>query len=265
VWLNTPHRPKEASGTSGMKVTYNGGLNCSILDGWWAEGYSREVGWAIGAGEEYEERDWEQADFIESEALYNILEHDIVPMFYDRGRDGLPRAWLAKIKNAIRTLGPYFNTRRMVQEYAQKYYMPCFQRTVEMSHPNLDNALAFAAWRSNVEKVWRQVAVRSVNLANSEIKVGTKITVEAVVQLGLLTPNDVRVQLYYGELDTRGEINSASQCVDMQPTGGGKDGEYTFKGEIANMATGDRGVSVRVMPQHAYLPNPFIPSLITWA
>jgi len=116
VWLNTPQRPKEASGTSGMKVIYNGGLNCSILDGWWAEAYSNDVGWAIGNGEEYPETEWEHQNYVESEALYNLLEQDIIPLYYTRGRDGLPREWISRVKKSIRTLAPFFNTRRMVQE-----------------------------------------------------------------------------------------------------------------------------------------------------
>ena len=127
VWLNTPRRPKEASGTSGMKVIYNGGLNCSILDGWWAEGYSPELGWAIGKGEQYEQDDWEHQDFIESEALYNVLENDIVPLFYERGADGLPRDWIRKVKESMKILSPFFNTRRMVAEYTTDYYMPVYQ------------------------------------------------------------------------------------------------------------------------------------------
>ncbi|MBC8100126.1 MAG: alpha-glucan family phosphorylase, partial [Armatimonadetes bacterium] len=121
VWLNTPRRPKEASGTSGMKVIYNGGLNCSILDGWWDEAYSPQVGWAIGNGEEYRDNQGEQQDQIESQALYNVLEQDIIPLFYDRGRDSLPRGWISKVKAGLKTLAPFFNTRRMVQEYAEQY------------------------------------------------------------------------------------------------------------------------------------------------
>ena len=98
IWLNTPRRPNEASGTSGMKVIYNGGLNASILDGWWDEGYAPTVGWAIGNGEEYDQQEWDLQDYIEAQALYNLLEKDIVPMFYTRARDGLPREWISRVK-----------------------------------------------------------------------------------------------------------------------------------------------------------------------
>src|SRR5690606_8256460 len=117
VWLNTPRRPKEASGTSGMKVIYNAGLNCSILDGWWAEGYSPDVGWAIGNGEQYEEDQWEHQDEIESKAIYTVMENDLIPLFYNRSADGLPRYWIEKEKKSMKKLSPFFNTRRMVREY----------------------------------------------------------------------------------------------------------------------------------------------------
>ena len=138
VWLNNPRRPKEASGTSGMKVLANGGLNFSILDGWWAEGYDPQVGWAIGNGEEYSEDQWDMQDQIESEALYKILESDIVPLFYDRRIDGLPRRWISTVKESMIHLTPYFNTHRMVREYMQEYYMPTFEHMQQLT-PVLSN------------------------------------------------------------------------------------------------------------------------------
>lgn len=265
VWLNTPRRPKEASGTSGMKVIYNGGLNCSILDGWWAEGYHPSVGWAIGNGEEYAENAAEHQDHIESEALYNLLEQDIIPLFYERARDGLPREWIAKVKNSMKTLAPYFNTRRMVQAYTEEFYMPNFTRMLEMTRPSLDNAMAYAAWRENITKVWKQVAIQTVDVSEPNIKVGNRIETTAKVKLGLLTPNDVRVQLYYGSLDTRGEIDETGEAVDMNPVGEGENGIYTFTAHITYRTSGDRGLSVRVLPFHKFMPNSFQPGLITWA
>jgi starch phosphorylase len=265
VWLNTPQRPKEASGTSGMKVIYNGGLNCSILDGWWAEGYNPSVGWAIGNGEEYPEHQWEHQDYIESEALYNILEQDIIPTFYDRGRDGLPRDWIAKIKNAMRTLGPYFTTRRMVEEYTQKFYMPNYDNVLETTTPTLERGLAYAAWHNKVRSTWKQIQVKEVRVPEKQVKVGTEVEVEAVITLGQLTPEDVRVQLYYGSLNTRGDIGMVGEVQDMQPVGANGKGEHTFKARVSYVTSGERGLSVRVVPYHEYLRSPFVRSLITWA
>lgn len=264
VWLNTPQRPKEASGTSGMKVIYNGGLNCSILDGWWAEGYSPEVGWAIGSGEEYTDEEWEQQNYIESQALYNILEQDIIPTFYNRGRDGLPREWIGKVKNSMRKLAPYFNTQRMVQEYAEQMYMPNYENSLKMLQDN--NGLNYAAWRDKLQSVWSQVRINSVEIPPKLVKVGSEIEISALVDLGKLTPEDVRVQLYYGDLNTRGEISAQNDgVVDMEPAGQDGDHQYRFTGRISYNTSGERGLSVRVLPYHPYLRTMFIPGLITWA
>jgi starch phosphorylase len=266
VWMNTPRRPKEASGTSGMKVIYNGGLNFSILDGWWAEAYDSNVGWAIGNGEEYGEDDASAThqDNLESEALYNTLEQDIVPLFYARGRDGLPREWIAKVKNSIRKLGPFFTTHRMVQQYTDLYYMPNFQRTQALIKPDLKKGLEYAAWRSTLEQNWGQVQVRNVQVATREVQVGNQLEVTAAVQLGAIKPSDVRVQVYYGSLNPRGEIESG-EVVEMKPLNGNTDGAYTYVAQFPFTTSGDRGISVRVLPHHDSLPTPFQPGIIRWA
>ncbi len=263
VWLNNPRRPKEASGTSGMKVVYNGGLNFSTLDGWWDEAYKPEIGWAIGNGEEYSEANAEAQDYVEAEALLSVLEQDIIPQFYDRGRDGLPRAWITKVKNSIEQLAPFFNTRRMVMEYARKYYLPEFARAHDMTHPNLSKGLAFAAWRSGIEQAWKLIRVQKVDMPTGEIKVGEEIEVRATVALGQLKPADVSVQLYYGPLDTGGEIVDGI-AIDMTHAGSHK-GEHVYTATLRYEDSGQRGVSVRVVPRHEYLPKPILPNLITWA
>jgi starch phosphorylase len=122
VWLNNPLRPQEASGTSGMKPPLHGGLNCSILDGWWPEAFNGRNGWAIGDGRTFKSRT--QQDRYDADAIYELLENSIVPLFYTRDRAGLPRRWIGRMKNAMKTVCPAFNTHRMVGEYAAKYYLP---------------------------------------------------------------------------------------------------------------------------------------------
>jgi starch phosphorylase len=266
VWMNTPRRPKEASGTSGMKVIYNGGLNFSILDGWWAEGYTPEVGWSIGNGEEYPEYEWDHQDFVESEALYNVLENDIIPMFYDRSRDNLPREWIARIKNAMRELAPFFNTDRMVQQYADEMYMPCHALITKLTTPTLEKGREYAAWRNKLNEAWKSVSVSSVQVSEETLKVGADLEVKALVQLGQLKPEDVQVQLYYGQLTPRGEISSGGSALNMQLVGAdGGDGSYMFKAQITYDTSGERGLSVRILPNHASLPTPFQPGTIRWA
>lgn len=264
VWLNNPRRPKEASGTSGMKVIYNGGLNLSILDGWWAEAYEPKLGWAIGAGEEYTEANWEDQDRIEGLSIYNIIENDIMPKFYNQGRDGLPRDWMAMVKNSIRIMSPFFTTNRMVQQYTDKFYMLNYSRIEEMLKNDMKSGLEFADWRRNIENVWSQVNVVSVDVDDNSASVGAKTEVTARIQLGSLKPEDVKVQLYVGSLDTRGEIVGGS-ANDMVVENDNQNGEYTFKTSFKYARSGDHGLSVRVVPEHKYMHTNFQPKLITWA
>jgi starch phosphorylase len=268
VWLNTPRRPKEASGTSGMKVIYNGGLNASILDGWWAEGYDPSVGWAIGSGEEYEQPEWDMQDFIEAQALYNLLEKDIVPAFYTRGRDGLPREWISRVKASMRKLSPFFNTYRMVREYTEEYYMPAHQRFARLSEPDLTHGASFAEWLRKVRQNWRAVTIQRVEINPDHLRVGDELNVHAWVSLGSLSPQDVTVQLYYGALDSRGEI-LAGDTLDMEYCCPDKEttpaNVHEFVATLQYTTTGKRGISVRVLPNHDDLPSAFQTGLIAWA
>ncbi len=268
IWLNTPRRPNEASGTSGMKVIYNGGLNASILDGWWDEGYAPTVGWAIGNGEEYDQQEWDLQDYIEAQALYNLLEKDIVPMFYTRARDGLPREWISRVKNSIRELAPFFNTYRMVREYTEDAYMPCHQRFVALTQPDLSRGKAYAQWERNVRKHWGEIAIERVTVEPEQLKVNEDVDVRAWVRLGELKPEDVVVQLYYGSLDSRqnildgGTIDMLHCCPDDKASEGNV---HEFYATLNYATTGQRGVTVRVLPNHNDLANPIFTGLITWA
>lgn len=268
VWLNTPRRPHEASGTSGMKVIYNGGLNASILDGWWAEGYDPTVGWAIGNGEEYPQPEWDLQDYIEAQALYNLLEKDIIPAFYTRARDGLPREWIGRIKGSIRKLAPYFNSYRMVREYTEEYYMPSHKRFVSLSTPDMTRGREFAAWLGHTRHNWHAVRVDRVEVEPQRLTVKDEINVRAYVDLGALKPEDVVVQLYYGSLDSRGEI-VAGEAVDMEhccpEDRNPSRNTHEFYATLHYTTTGERGLSVRVLPRHDDLADPIMTNLITWA
>ncbi|MFZ4815056.1 MAG: alpha-glucan family phosphorylase [Phototrophicaceae bacterium] len=265
VWLNNPERPKEASGTSGMKVIANGGLNFSVLDGWWDEGYAPELGWAIGNGEEYAETDHAMQNQIESEALYNILENDVATLFYDSGRDSLPREWIAKVKNSMVQLTPYFNTHRMLREYTQDYYIPTYHKAKSLTQP-MENGKALVEWQNRVRMVWDKISVGAVTLTSTEIKVGAETEVSAKVYLNGLTPEDVHVQVYYGQLNMRGEIAEDGRSIEMLPEPSAlPDGAYVFKASLAYDTSGERGVSVRILPRNPYLSSPFQMGLIKWA
>ncbi len=293
VWLNNPRRPQEASGTSGMKVIYNGGLNASILDGWWDEGYDPSVGWAIGNGEEYPPDQEILQDKIESEALYNLLEKDIVPLFYERSRDGLPREWIAKVKRSVSKLAPFFNTTRMVKQYAETYYLPAQTRYAHLTEPDMKKGTAFADWREHLNVAWPKVRILNVETSATQLKIGTDQKVSASVDLGDLTPADVSVQVYYGNLDSGGNIIDG-EALDMAvvPTNNAKSADvktdakasdpkadtkpadtstnsnpsvYEFAANVAYKTTGQHGLSVRVLPHHPDLPTPFLRGIVRWA
>ena len=268
IWLNTPRRPKEASGTSGMKVIYNGGLNASILDGWWAEGYQPNLGWSIGSGEEYGEDEWDLQDYIEAQALYQLLEEDIIPSFYHRGRDGLPREWIDRIKASIRELSPFFNTYRMVREYTEQYYMPHHAQYQALTQPDLSHGLEYAKWLKNIQKQWKTIKIENVTVEPQHLKVQDDMHVSAIINLGALTPDDVTVQLYYGPLDSRGQI-IAGDTLDMSyccpENKNNPNNVHEFKADLTYNTTGKRGISVRVLPRHEFLADPRMTRLITWA
>jgi starch phosphorylase len=263
VWLNNPRRPLEASGTSGMKVCVNGGLNLSVLDGWWVEGYQQDNGWAIGAGEEY--ADLAYQDTVESRTIYDLLEEEIVPMFYSRGSDGVPRGWLARMKRSIGTNLPFFNTNRMVQQYVEMCYWPSGQRYVRLTGDKLKKAADLSTWRKKVADAWSHVRIEDINNVDGgeTMRVGAELTIVAQVNLGSLTPDDVIVQLIHGGLDSFGEI-SRPHADSMTANGAAHGSRWEYRGKIECRSSGQYGFAVRVLPRHADLPHPFEPGLVCW-
>jgi starch phosphorylase len=262
VWLNNPRRPLEASGTSGMKVACNGGLNLSVLDGWWVEGYVGDNGWAIGAGEEYTDLTYQ--DDVESRSIYDLLEQEIVPLFYTRSSDGIPRGWLRAMKRSIATLSPVYNTGRMVAEYVKLCYYPSAERYVKLAGENLKLAHLLAGWRRDLQRSWGQVRIEAVEAAGADpMHVGSELKVKARVNLGSIQPDNVEVQLFHGLVDSFGEI-SDPRTVIMSPADRPEGSAWTFTGSIPCQSSGQHGYRVRVLPRHADLANPFEPGLVTW-
>ncbi len=262
VWLNNPRRPLEASGTSGMKVSCNGGLNLSVLDGWWVEAYALDNGWAIGAGEEYTDLTYQ--DDVEGRAIYDLLEEEIVPLFYTRTSDGLPRGWLKAMKRSMSTVCPVFNTNRMVQEYMEKCYGPSAERYDRLTRDGMQHAAALANWRRTVARSWGQIRVEGVEATGADpVHVGGKLTVKARVNLGSLSPSDVQVQLFHGPLDNQGDIPTPSTAA-MSHNGAHDGSTWVFTGTIPCRASGHHGFAVRVLPRNDDLANPFEPGLLVW-
>lgn len=263
IWLNTPLRPREASGTSGMKATANGVINMSTLDGWWDEAYQLDTGWAIGRGELYEDLNYQND--VESRAIYGILEKEIVPLFYDRNSNGLPHKWVAQMKAAMRAICPVFNTNRMLREYAERLYLPAAQRYRHLTEDEMARAKALAQWKSHLHEHWPEIRVDNVEAeVPAELRVGAELQVRTQVNLGALEPQDVTVQLYYGPLDTRGEI-SKGEVMAMKWLESNGDGNQTFVGSIPASTSGRYGYALRILPHHEDLSNPYQPGLILWA
>jgi len=264
IWLNNPRRPLEASGTSGMKVIANGGLNFSVLDGWWDEGYNYKVGWKIGSGEEYEDLGYQ--DEVEASMIYETLENEIVPTFYKRGDDKLPREWIAIMKASMSQLAPVYNTDRMVQEYATKFYFKAYKNRNNLMANDWKNAHDFTKWKNNLLQNWDKIKFLKVSkvIKNGDIKIGSAYKINAEVNLGNLTPNDVEVQIYYGKVDSKNKPHSNNvitmNCTTKKP----QSSKYKYEGEIHCNATGEFGYTLRILPDHPLLINKFELGVIRW-
>ena len=263
VWLNTPRRTMEASGTSGMKAAANGALNVSVLDGWWSEGYAIGTGWAIGRGEEYDDHDYQDA--VEGHLLYDTLEREVVPLFYKRDAEGVPREWIKNIKIALKRLGFAFSSNRMVAEYTERFYLNAENSYRELSVKKYTLAKEVARWRKRVEENWGGIKVISINaeLGDEILRAGDAILVVAEIELGDLKPDDVIIELYHGQIDDQEVITNAH--IEKMEVYTSSQNSHVYKGTIVCQYAGRYGFALRVVPGHHALPHHLIPGLIVWA
>jgi starch phosphorylase len=265
LWLNHPLRPLEASGTSGMKSAPNGGINLSVLDGWWREGYNGSNGWAIGA--EINNGTTEFQNEVDASSLYQLLENQIVPLYYAKPDGKLPLAWLQLMRESIRSVTPVFNTQRMVKEYTEQLYIPAAQAHENFSRDGCGAATQLSQWKAQMRKDWPQVQISDVQVANKDrqsILVGESLQISARVHLGAVDPQHVRVEAYHGELDN-GDIHNPTATVLHQSGKADGDGNYIYEGSVPATESGTYGFSVRVVPTHPCLMQAHELRLITWS
>lgn len=260
VWLNAPRRPLEASGTSGMKAVVNGVLNVSVPDGWWDEGYAADLGWSIGGGEHYD--DTEEQDAIECDALFNLLEHEVIPLFYTRDANGLPREWIARMTASMARLGAVFNTHRMVQEYTEWGYLPAHRAATRLARDKHAEARELATWRGQVRDAWANVTLRSDADANGELLVGTAIPIRIWVGLAGLSPEEVTVEVAAGPPGPDGTPDHPALVAAQHV---GDDGaEARFEADVPCTTSGPLALAVRIRPRNPSAVNPLSPLLLTW-
>jgi starch phosphorylase len=265
LWLNNPLRPYEASGTSGMKLPLNGGINLSVLDGWWLESYNGKNGWAIGSdmvGGTEEEQD--EGDIA---SLFSLLENQIVPLYYAKPDGRLPLAWIQAMRESMRTVVPLFNTHRMVQEYNTTLYEPAAHGYALMEQDHFKAAHELSHWKNKMTSLWSHIKIIDYGIAHQESHhdffVGENVVIHALVHLGSIRPADVQVQTYFGSLEKNKVVIPHLQEMMVEEIV--SEGVFRYAATIPAAESGTYGLNVRVIPSHPYLLQAHELKLISWA
>lgn len=263
VWLNNPRRPLEASGTSGQKVPINGGINLSVLDGWWPEAYNGKNGWAIG--NKVESGDYEQQDQRDSEALYHLLETEVVPAFYERDADGIPAKWVAMAKESLKTIIHQFSTHRMVWEYTEKYYVPGIKQNERLSANNFKELEKHVQWLNRLRTAWPNIRMQLLPEydENRIFSAGEQREVNVAVELAGLKPNDVQVEIVMERQDALKSFQNM-EVMEMPLIKTLNDGRYQFGLTLKAKDDGAYRFHCRIIPKNPNLLHKHDTRLIKW-
>jgi starch phosphorylase len=252
-----------------MKAALNGALNVSTLDGWWVEGYSEKTGFKIGYGEEYD--NVEVHDKMDSQALYNVLEREVIPLFYDRNENDLPVEWIAKMKAAIHMAGQRFSAHRMLMDYTHHFYIPAVRTGDKMKADGFKLTKEVTAWVERIAGSWNEIAITDVEIPDlgETVYVGQKIPVRMKVHLGKITPDDVRVEVVSGRINAQDQLQNfmpirAEIESDQGEAESRRNGVYLYAGELECSESGRFGVTARVVPKNENLVHTRKPKLISW-
>ena len=262
LWLNTPRRPNEASGTSGQKAALNGNPNLSVLDGWWAEGYNGKTGWAIGDEAEY--KDVQVQDDADALSLYNQLESAVIPTFFDRDEQGVPHAWVAVMKESIRVCAPRFSMSRQVKDYTNDLYLPATKGGSKIAEGNYENARILAAWKERIYLVWPQVRITAGRPPAERVAIGYSLSLDAQVFLGSLSPDDVTVEVVWGQANGDDELQDV-QSAPLTKTESLPGGMLRYTGTLRFENNGRFSYGIRVLPAHPLLQTKHELGLSKWA
>ena len=256
VWINSPQRPWEACGTSGMKVLVNGGLNLSELDGWWAEAYQPSLGWALGDGRNHEgDPRWDRRDAAQ---LFDVLEHDVVPEFYARGGDGIPAAWVGRVRESMASLTPVYSANRSVREYVERCYLPAASAFRERERLDGGSAAQIARWRRNIRTGWPGLRFGRIRITPDADAARHRFDVE--VALGTLAPAAIRVELY-----AEGTATAPCLCQEMTWSSAPATGEglSRYTADVPTSRETD-AITARIVPAHPGVNVPLEAGEILW-
>ncbi len=277
VWLNNPISPLEASGTSGIKAAINGTLNLSVLDGWWAEGFDGENGWAVVAADNGNEQERDRED---AQTLYELLEDEVIPLYYSRNEQGFSPGWVAKSKRSMATIIPHFNMRPVLENYVAGLYRPAAQCAQALARDGFRGAQGLAAWKEKVQRAWGRVGLRHLDSVPRQLDYGGRLQTRVAAFLNGLDPGDVRVELVLqrelpdgrGEPPrytsfTNGEAGAIPGIVREPFTSAGErdsDGSHVFRVDCAPPWCGRMSAQVRIVPHHDLLSHPYELGLMKW-